>query len=52
MPMKNKRLTLKDIAGMAGVSLTAASMYMNGKAKQYNLADSTCGSGGRPSAPG
>lgn len=42
MPMKNKRLTLKDIAGRAGVSLTAASMYMNGKAKQYNLADSTC----------
>lgn len=40
--MKNKKLTLKDIADMAGVSLTTASMYLNGKAKQYNLADATC----------
>lgn len=40
--MKEKRVTLKDIAEAAGVSLTAASMYLNGKAKQYNLADATC----------
>ena len=41
--MENKkRLTLKDIAAKAGVSLTAASMFLNGKAKKYNLADATC----------
>jgi LacI family transcriptional regulator len=40
--MKNRRLTLQDIADKAGVSLTAASMYLNGKAKKYNLADATC----------
>lgn len=37
-----KRMTLQDIADEAGVSLTAASMYINGKAKKYNLAESTC----------
>jgi DNA-binding LacI/PurR family transcriptional regulator len=40
--MKNRRLTLKNIAEKAGVSLTAASMCLNGKAKKYNLADTTC----------
>ncbi|MFA6569276.1 MAG: LacI family DNA-binding transcriptional regulator [Victivallales bacterium] len=40
--MKNKRMRLQDIADKAGVSLTAASMYLNGKAKKYNLADATC----------
>lgn len=41
--MENKkRLTLQDIADKAGVSLTAASMFLNGKAKKYNLANATC----------
>ncbi len=40
--MNKKKLTLKDIASEAGVSLTAASLYMNGKARQYNLAEATC----------
>ncbi|MCF6177160.1 MAG: LacI family transcriptional regulator [Victivallaceae bacterium] len=39
--MKEK-LTLKDIAELSGVSLTTASMYINGKAKQYRIAQSTC----------
>ena len=39
---KDQRVTLKDIAERAGVSLTAASMFINGKAKKYHLADSTC----------
>ncbi|MCP3966347.1 MAG: LacI family transcriptional regulator [Lentisphaerae bacterium] len=42
MPENTKKITLKDIAARAGVSLTAASMYINGKAKKYHLADSTC----------
>ncbi|QSH40458.1 LacI family DNA-binding transcriptional regulator [Lentisphaerota bacterium ZTH] len=42
MPEKTKKITLKDIAARAGVSLTAASMYINGKAKKYHLADATC----------
>jgi len=37
-----KRTTLKDIAERAKVSLTAASMFINGKAKKYHLADATC----------
>ncbi|MDD5728323.1 MAG: LacI family DNA-binding transcriptional regulator [Victivallales bacterium] len=37
-----RKTTLKDIAEQAQVSLTAASMYMNGKAKKYHLADKTC----------
>lgn len=42
MPGNIRKTTLKDIAEHAGVSLTAASMYMNGKAKKYHLADKTC----------
>lgn len=40
--MNAKRLTLQDIADEAGVSLTAASLYINGKARRYNLAEATC----------
>ncbi len=38
----SKKLTLQDIATEAGVSLTTASLYINGKAKRYNLAKATC----------
>ncbi len=41
-PVKKGKPTLKNIAERAGVSLTAASMYLNGKAKKYKLADATC----------
>ncbi len=37
-----KKLTLKDIAELSGVSLTTASMYINGKAEKYKLAKATC----------
>ena len=37
-----KRITLSRIAAEAGVSLTTASMYINGKAKRYKIADRTC----------
>ena len=36
------KVKLKDIAERAKVSLTAASMFINGKAKKYHLADATC----------
>jgi DNA-binding LacI/PurR family transcriptional regulator len=36
------RVKLQDIAERAKVSLTAASMFINGKAKKYHLADATC----------
>ena len=39
---KQRKVTLKDIADRAKVSLTAASMFINGKAKKYHLADATC----------
>ena len=39
--MTNK-IKLQDIAERAKVSLTAASMFINGKAKKYHLADATC----------
>ncbi len=39
---KKQKATLKDIAEQAEVSLTAASMFINGKAKKYHLADTTC----------
>ena len=42
MTGKTRKTTLKDIAERAQVSLTAASMYINGKAKKYHLADKTC----------
>jgi DNA-binding LacI/PurR family transcriptional regulator len=42
MRKKSNKVTLKDIAERAGVSLTAASMFINGKAKKYHLADKTC----------
>lgn len=37
-----KALTLQDIADKAGVSLTTASMYINGKAGKYNISKATC----------
>jgi LacI family transcriptional regulator len=42
MVKRSKKVTLKDIAARAGVSMTAASMYLNGKAKKYHIADETC----------
>ncbi|MFA6717253.1 MAG: LacI family DNA-binding transcriptional regulator [Victivallaceae bacterium] len=42
MTDKISRVRLKDIAERAGVSLTAASMFINGKAKKFHLADTTC----------
>jgi LacI family transcriptional regulator len=42
MTDKIHRVKLKDIAERAGVSLTAASMFINGKARRYHLADATC----------
>lgn len=37
-----KVLTLQDIADKAGVSLTTASMYINGKAEKYKISKATC----------
>ncbi|MBE6380841.1 MAG: LacI family transcriptional regulator [Lentisphaerae bacterium] len=37
-----KNITIKDIARLANVSPTAVSFYLNGKAKNFNLAESTC----------
>lgn len=42
MIARKSRITLQDIATEAGVSMTAASMYLNGKAKKYKIADATC----------
>ena len=38
----SKTLTLQDIADKAGISLTTASMYINGKAEKYNISKATC----------
>ena len=35
--MLKKRLTLRDIAKKANVSLTSASMYLNGKARANHI---------------
>ena len=40
--MTKRKPTLKSIAEMAGVSLAAASMYLNAKTKKYKLANVTC----------
>ena len=37
-----KKITIKEIAQEAGVSRTAVSFHLNGKAGQYNLSDNTC----------
>jgi LacI family transcriptional regulator len=37
-----KHLRLQDVATLAGVSLTTASMYLNGKARKYKIAKATC----------
>jgi LacI family transcriptional regulator len=42
MAVQTKKITLKDIAARAGVSLTSASMYINGNAKKYHLSDAAC----------
>ncbi|MFA7230956.1 MAG: LacI family DNA-binding transcriptional regulator [Victivallaceae bacterium] len=40
--IKKQKVKLKDIAERAGVSLTSASMFLNGKAKRYNISDAAC----------
>lgn len=40
--MTERNITIADIAREAGVSKTTASFYINGKARTYNLAESTC----------
>ena len=40
--MLKKRLTLRDIAKKANVSLTSASMYLNGKARANHISEKTC----------
>ena len=42
MTIKTKKITLKDIAAKAGVSMTTASMYINGNAKKYHISDAAC----------
>ena len=37
-----RRLTIDDIARMAGVSRTTASMVLNGRAEQYRISAATC----------
>lgn len=37
-----KKMTLRDIAAEANVSLTAASLYLNGKARQYRISEEAC----------
>ncbi len=39
---KKGNITIHDIAGLAGVSPTTVSAYLNGRAKEYNLAQKTC----------
>ncbi|MBR6374370.1 MAG: LacI family DNA-binding transcriptional regulator, partial [Victivallales bacterium] len=40
--MPSKRMTLRAIAEMAGVSETTASLCLNGKARQYHISEETC----------
>ncbi len=40
--MLKKRPTLRDIAKKANVSLTSASMYLNGKARANHISEKTC----------
>lgn len=37
-----RRITIADIAREAGVSVTTASFYINGKAAKYKIAENTC----------
>lgn len=37
-----KRITLNEIAALAGVSKTTASMILNGQAEQYRIKEETC----------
>ena len=39
---KPKKISIKDIAREAGVSVTTASFYLNGKAEKYKIAKKTC----------
>ncbi len=39
---QRKRLTLNDIATLAGVSKTTASMILNGQAEQFRISQETC----------
>ncbi len=36
-----KRITISDIAGLAGVSKATASLVLNGRSKEYRVADET-----------
>lgn len=38
---KNKRITISDIAGLAGVSKSTASLVLNGRSKEYRVSDET-----------
>ena len=36
-----KRITISDIAGLAGVSKATTSLVLNGRSKEYRVADGT-----------
>ncbi|MCI1876670.1 MAG: LacI family DNA-binding transcriptional regulator, partial [Serratia liquefaciens] len=36
---KNKRITISDIAALAGVSKSTASLVLNGRSKEYRVSD-------------
>ncbi|ATA20627.1 MAG: LacI family DNA-binding transcriptional regulator [Gibbsiella quercinecans] len=38
---KNKRITISDIAALAGVSKSTASLVLNGRSKEYRVSDET-----------
>lgn len=38
---KNKRITISDIATLAGVSKSTASLVLNGRSKEYRVSDDT-----------
>lgn len=38
---KNKRITISDIAALAGVSKSTASLVLNGRSKEYRVSDDT-----------
>ncbi|MFC0228318.1 substrate-binding domain-containing protein [Serratia aquatilis] len=38
---KSKRITISDIAGLAGVSKSTASLVLNGRSKEYRVSDET-----------
>jgi len=40
---ENKKVSIKDVAKAVGVSTTLVSLVINGKAKQYRIADEMAG---------